>query len=723
MGESGRGAGSEWGRRNGDRGLRYGIGECGLSDRDEGRGQMEGSCDHRVLQGAADDQENGAGRSRTEPTPAARDPFSPLLVLDLSHTGLQQLGEVFRVPNLKQLHLQRNALCVIPQDFFQLLPKLSWLDLRFNKIKALPSGIGSHKHLKTLLLERNPIKMLPVELGNLSTLKALNLRHCPLEFPPQLIVQKGLVAILTFLRICAVENSLPKDVISKEEMVYSPEPKEALLKEKVGFFPPVGKLNLSEFRISSYSPEEWASEEEIRRFWKLRQEIVENENTKEVANQLLPIELPPNLKAALRTKTKEHPKSRHTFRKMPSFKNTLPNLSSTFETMIQAKRVEESRMAALRELREKQILMEQQRRDKQILQEWRGRLRNEKEELCGLPHPRRNLVALRIPFAPDLMENERAPVNPPGKLKQSKDKSSQVSKALRGRQRSSIGSKVQKPGQNWVLFGQGQPLLLPSNLEHQVKGCLSVTHVGPEQQSAKKLQEEVRRLGLRLNQGQQLTALPGHLPLHSHAQFLWAATAASCLERPSFGLILTLIKSAVRPSGPSLLCATAAGPRFGSPGGARGGGLGAGRSRTGRRPLVAREGAERTRVVHQISFLRARGLPLRSALEPPAPSAGALRDLNTPGARLRAGPRRGDPGGFLTLGVARSPPGTQGGAAARGAPGWDVDPSPALWRGLRIAFATRLWKQVQRESAFACRAADVETDPGPPARPARPGAL
>ena len=49
----------------------------------------------------------------------------------------------------------------------------------------------------------------PSAAGQVTTLKALNLRHCPLEFPPHLIVQKGLVAILTFLRICSVENAFP----------------------------------------------------------------------------------------------------------------------------------------------------------------------------------------------------------------------------------------------------------------------------------------------------------------------------------------------------------------------------------------------------------------------------------------------------------------------------------------------------------------------------------
>ncbi|KAM6182243.1 leucine-rich repeat-containing protein 27 [Erethizon dorsatum] len=265
---------------------------------------MEGSCDYEAPAGAADDPEENAGQARSLPASPSRDVhkdskgiiFSSSSTLDLSQSGLRHLEKVFIIPNLQQLHLQRNALCMIPKDFFQLLPNLTWLDLRYNKIKALPSGIGSHKHLKTLLLERNPITMLPMELGNIVTLRALNLRHCPLEFPPQLIVQKGVVAILTFLRICAAEHGFPKDAASQG------------------------------------------------------------------------------------------------LRKRPSFKNILPDLSSPYQTMIPTKRLEERRVAALRELREKQALMEQQRRDKRALQEWREQaqmLKKKKEELSKLlPSPR-----------------------------------------------------------------------------------------------------------------------------------------------------------------------------------------------------------------------------------------------------------------------------------------------------------------------------------------------
>uniref|UniRef100_A0A2I3HKG9 Leucine rich repeat containing 27 n=1 Tax=Nomascus leucogenys TaxID=61853 RepID=A0A2I3HKG9_NOMLE len=345
---------------------------------------MEESSSCKVPSMAAADLEEGAGQTRSLPATPSKDVhkgvggiiFSSSPILDLSESGLCRLEEVFRVPSLQQLHLQRNALCVIPQDFFQLLPNLTWLDLRYNRIKALPSGIGNHKHLKALLLERNPIKMLPVELGSVTTLKALNLRHCPLEFPPQLIVQKGLVAIQRFLQMWAVEHSLPRnptsqgfpglelsgDHASNEGAVYAQGPEAAVMKEKAGFLPPVEKPDLSELRKSTDSSENWPSEEEIRRFRKLRQEIVEHVKADVLGNQLLPRELPPNLKVVLNSE-EELPKPRHFFRrKTASSRSILPDLLSPYQMAIRAKGLEESRAAALRELREKQALMEKQRR-------------------------------------------------------------------------------------------------------------------------------------------------------------------------------------------------------------------------------------------------------------------------------------------------------------------------------------------------------------------------
>ncbi|XP_074194872.1 leucine-rich repeat-containing protein 27 isoform X5 [Rhinolophus sinicus] len=393
--------------------------------------------------------------------------FASSLILDLSHSGLHHLGEVFKIPTLKQLHLQRNALCSIPDDFFHWLPNLTWLDLRHNRIRALPSGIGCHRYLKTLLLERNPIKMLPVELGNVTTLTALNLRCCPLEFPPQLIVQKGLAAIRAFLQACAAERpcardlaslaissvkkmtltqrphpplDLPEERVPDRETIHSQEPKGTRLKKKVDSFPPVEKLDLSDLRRSTGSPEDWPSEEEIRRFWKLRQEIVEREQAETLAHRLLPVPLPPNLRAVLRAQRQEHPSRRHMptttqkpRRKPPSFGGVLPGLASVNTVLTGAPMLDDSRASGLRELREEQALLEQRRRDRRVLQEWRERaqtMRKRAEELSQVRPARSSLVASKIPFATDLIDNEKIPTNPSGNPRQSEEQSLRASKEL-----------------------------------------------------------------------------------------------------------------------------------------------------------------------------------------------------------------------------------------------------------------------------------------------------
>uniref|UniRef100_E1BKA5 Leucine rich repeat containing 27 n=1 Tax=Bos taurus TaxID=9913 RepID=E1BKA5_BOVIN len=385
---------------------------------------MEGSGSLSVPCGAGD-RESQAG---SKPASASRDVhqgviFSSSAILDLSQSGLHHFGEIFKVPNLKQLHLQRNALCTIPKDFFQLLPNLSWLDLRFNRITALPSGIGCHKHLKTLLLERNPIRMLPVELGSVTTLKALSLRHCPLEFPPPLVVQRGLVAILTFLQICAADHEAPHDGsprvkkmtvrdlpqpllelseehVPNKETIRSQEPKGSMVTEKADFFPPVETLDPHEPRRSTEPPEDWPSEEEIRRFWKLRQEIVENEQAGALGNQLLPAELPPSLRAALSSRGKPLPRPRPLCRmKIPSFQGVLPELDSTRQALVRTSQLGKSRGLALQELRERQA-QEQSKRDKRLLQEWREStqvMRRRQEEPGSLPAPPPRRNPLRTP--------------------------------------------------------------------------------------------------------------------------------------------------------------------------------------------------------------------------------------------------------------------------------------------------------------------------------------
>ncbi|XP_047409692.1 leucine-rich repeat-containing protein 27 isoform X4 [Sciurus carolinensis] len=426
---------------------------------------------------------------------------------------------------------------MIPRDFFQLLPNLTWLDLRYNRIKALPSGIGSHKHLKTLLLERNPIKILPVELGNVATLKALNLRHCPLEFPPQLIVQKGVVAILAFLRICAVEHSFPRESAAAEvppvkkldpselpdplldlsqvcmpnEKTRSPwDLKAMLVKEEVDFLPPVEGPPLSELRRPPDAVEHWASEEEIRRFWKLRQEIVENEKAEVLQHQLLPMELPPNLRAALSSKGKEHPKPRNLLRrKTASFRSILPDLSSPYQSspyqiLTRTKKLEESRVLAFRELREKQALMEQRRRDKRALQEWREQAqttRKKQEVLSQLLPLQRSMVAMKYPFATDLVGGRKVQPSSSGRRRPGKERTSHTSE-ISGSAGLEEPARQQEPQVGTRRSSRGAAPLLESRTTAQDRSSrgsaplLESRTTAQDLEAAKRLQDEVMKLNL-----------------------------------------------------------------------------------------------------------------------------------------------------------------------------------------------------------------------------------
>ncbi|XP_045020151.1 leucine-rich repeat-containing protein 27 isoform X3 [Bubalus bubalis] len=523
-------------------------------------GLMEGSGSLSVPCGAGD-RESQAG---SKPASASRDVhqgviFSSSAILDLSQSGLHHFGEIFKVPNLKQLHLQRNALCTIPKDFFQLLPNLSWLDLRFNRITALPSGIGCHKHLKTLLLERNPIRMLPVELGGVTTLKALSLRHCPLEFPPPLVVQRGLVAILTFLQICAADHAAPHDGfprvkkmtirdlpqplldlseehVPNKETIHSQEPKGSMVTEKADFFPPVETLDPHEPRRSPEPPEDWPSEEEIQRFWKLRQEIVENERAGALGNQLLPAELPPSLRAALSSRGKPLPRPRPLCRmKIPSFQGVLPELDSTRQALVRTSQLGESRGLVLQELRERQA-QEQSKRDKRALQEWREstqvmKRRQEEPESLPAPPTRRN------PVRGGGRGGEGVPAEEPGGSKdclchgpereqedteefawKSDTKQGEAAVSMSGDEvRSLVGNRAGLRGQilEETLKPQAQQLHARRSRFRGLAPLKDVGRAARDAEMAQRLHDEVLKLKLRsaLNRNHQCAALPRSLLL------------------------------------------------------------------------------------------------------------------------------------------------------------------------------------------------------------------
>ncbi|XP_060782207.1 leucine-rich repeat-containing protein 27-like isoform X2 [Neoarius graeffei] len=251
--------------------------------------------------------------------------------------------------SLKNLYLEGNELSSLPDNLFSSLPHLLWLDLRNNQLTCLPADIGHHRRLKTLLLEGNPITELPVELGNMITLRALSLRNCPVSFPPQEVLQQGLTHILQFLRRTAVAQ-WPLSVHSAHMDM-----------------PAVEKLPLSEILQSSLDLSE-VDDNEVQHFKELRQQMIQMDRA-DLGHTTLVILPQHHLGAA------EGTRSHRT--RPPSIKRDKELTRGMFPELPPSdvqnwKRSEERRLAAMRELNEKQASLEQKRKNEELLQEWRN---------------------------------------------------------------------------------------------------------------------------------------------------------------------------------------------------------------------------------------------------------------------------------------------------------------------------------------------------------------
>ncbi|XP_030628130.1 leucine-rich repeat-containing protein 27-like [Chanos chanos] len=273
--------------------------------------------------------------------------------LFLSRRGLKDItNSVLEMTKLKNLYLEGNEINSLPDTLFRSLPNLVWLDLRNNQLTHLPPNIGQHRNLRTLLLERNPIRELPPELGHLICLKALSLRLCPISFPPQEVVEQGLPYILQFLRSTMAERPLS---------VRTSHP--------VSEMPPVERLQLSELEKSSLDLCEEASDRDLRRFEELKQKMIQMDRA-DLGYSILTLPLLdyPRTAEGNRSHKKHPPPSLQ--RKIVSIKEVVPELPP-FDCQYW-KKSEERKLAAMKEFKEKQAILEQRRKDQELLHEWRN---------------------------------------------------------------------------------------------------------------------------------------------------------------------------------------------------------------------------------------------------------------------------------------------------------------------------------------------------------------
>lgn len=261
----------------------------------------------------------------------------------LSRTRLQKVPEhLLKNITLKYLYLEGNELCSIPPSFFTSLPSLLWLDLRCNQIKSLPAEIGLHRSLRTLLLEANPITELPPELGNVLSLTGLNLRDCPISYPPQDVLQRGVQSILQFLR-----RALAQRPISATKSLPD--------------LPMVEKLQL-ELMGSSLEEEEMAEEEDLQRFRDLKHKMSLMDKAE--------------LETAPQEDTRPKPRPLPTMKKKKvTTKATVTPQLHLFDTQHWNK-PEERRQAVMKELKEKQAILDQRRKSQEALRKWWTQAKN-----------------------------------------------------------------------------------------------------------------------------------------------------------------------------------------------------------------------------------------------------------------------------------------------------------------------------------------------------------
>eukprot|EP00288_Rhodomonas_lens_P017730 CAMPEP_0177712000 /NCGR_PEP_ID=MMETSP0484_2-20121128/12165_1 /TAXON_ID=354590 /ORGANISM="Rhodomonas lens, Strain RHODO" /LENGTH=619 /DNA_ID=CAMNT_0019223779 /DNA_START=176 /DNA_END=2032 /DNA_ORIENTATION=+ len=130
--------------------------------------------------------------------------------VDLSVNSLTRLPKnIGNLVNVAELYLQKNQLSSLTDTYgfhfmLESLANLKVLDLSFNQLKKLPSGIGGLAKLEVLELRGNGFKKLPAEMTGLKKLKRISLEYNRFKKMPAELADIGMGDHMT----CSVDRAL-----------------------------------------------------------------------------------------------------------------------------------------------------------------------------------------------------------------------------------------------------------------------------------------------------------------------------------------------------------------------------------------------------------------------------------------------------------------------------------------------------------------------------------
>lgn len=139
------------------------------------------------------------------------------------HTDLVRAMEM--PASVYHLKLKRKKYRTVPSEVFSSFPNLETLDLSYNYLTELPSGIRSLTRLKKLVLNNNELLGLPPQIGELKSLEYLDLWSNELTyFPEEMIGLKDNLKVLD-LRGILIDDEVQKrirNMLPKTKIHFSP---------------------------------------------------------------------------------------------------------------------------------------------------------------------------------------------------------------------------------------------------------------------------------------------------------------------------------------------------------------------------------------------------------------------------------------------------------------------------------------------------------------------